>query len=508
MAPGEPCVLDGGPLSIELVRAVAVDGRPVRLADSARAAIEASRRGIDRVAAGTAAVYGVNTGFGSLAQVRVAAEGLRDLQRNLVLSHAAGLGDPLPPDVVRGMLLLLAASLCRGRSGVRPVVIERLIELLNHGLTPVVPERGSVGASGDLAPLAHACLPLLGEGEVWLDGHPAAADEALRSRGLAPIALEAKEGLALLNGTHLMAARGALAFAAIEPLLETAIGAAAMSVDACLASDSPLDARLHAARHQPGQAEVAQRMRNLLSGSGITASHRENDPRVQDPYSLRCAPQVLGAALDQLRAQRAVIERELGAVTDNPLVLPDGKGGFDVVSGGNFHGMPLAVAMDAAKIALCHVAGISERRTFWVLSGHDRFNPVKPCLAGTPGVESGLMIVQYAAAACVNELQTLAHPASVGNVGTCGGIEDYNSFGPLSGWQLDRAVRLTREVVAIELLVMAQAIETHRPNRSGEGVERLHAEVRRHVAPMARDRSPAADMAVLARAIAAGDFRG
>jgi histidine ammonia-lyase len=508
MAPGEPCVLDGGPLSIELVRSVAGDGRAVRVSDAARRGVEASRAAVERVAAGTKAVYGVNTGFGSLAQMRVPPEGLRDLQRNLVLSHAAGVGEPLPAEVVRAMLLLLAASLCRGRSGVRLVVVERLIDLLNHGITPVVPERGSVGASGDLAPLAHACLAMLGEGEVLVDGRRMPAAEALRGRGLQPVALEAKEGLALLNGTHLMAARGALAFAAIEPLLEAAVGAAAMSVDACLGSDAPLDARLHAARHQPGQAAVADRMRALLAGSQITASHRENDPRVQDPYSLRCTPQVLGAAMDQLRAQRAVIERELGAVTDNPLVVPDGKGGFDVVSGGNFHGMPLALAMDAAKIALCHVAGVSERRTFWVLSGHDRFNPVKPCLAASPGVESGLMIVQYAAAACVNELQALAHPASVGNVGTCGGIEDYNSFGPLSGWQLDRAVRLTREVVAIELLVMAQAMETHRPLRSGEGVERLHAVVRRRVAPLTGDRSPAADMQALAVAIAAGECRG
>ena len=507
MALTDPCTLDGSALSIDAVCEVASLGRPVRVADVARRAIEASRQAVDRVAAGQAAVYGVNTGFGSLAQVRVAPEALRDLQRNLVVSHAAGVGDPLPTDVVRATLLLLAASLCRGRSGVRPEVVDRLVDLLNHGVTPVVPERGSVGASGDLAPLAHACLALLGEGEAWVDGRRVPASDALRAKGLRPLVLEAKEGLALLNGTHLMAARGALAFAAIDPLLDAAVGAAAMSVDACLASDAPLDARLHAARNQPGQAEVAERMRALLAGSTITSSHRENDPRVQDPYALRCAPQVLGAAADQLRMQRGVIERELGAVTDNPLVLPDGTGGFDVVSGGNFHGMPLAIAMDAAAIALCHVAGVSERRTFWVLSGHDRFNPVKPYLAGSPGVESGLMIVQYAAAACVNELQALAHPASVGNVSTCGGIEDYNSFGPLAGWQLDRAVRLAREVVAIELLVMAQAIETHRPRRSGEGVEQLHAAVRRRVAPLTGDRSPAGDMQTLATAIAAGEFR-
>jgi histidine ammonia-lyase len=303
-----------------------------------------------------------------------------------------------------------------------------------------------------------------------------------------------------------MAALGALAFAELEPVLEAAIGATAMAIDACLASASPLDPRIHAARRQPGQIVVAERIAHLLHGSQIGPSHATNDPRVQDPYALRCAPQVLGAAMDQLRAQRCVIEHELGAVTDNPLVVPAMGGGFDVVSGGNFHGMPLAIAMDAAKVALCHVAGISERRVYWVLGGQDAFNPVKPHLAANPGLESGLMITQYAAAACVNELQSLAHPASVGNVGTCGGIEDYNSFGPLAGRQLLRAVRLMREVVAIELLVMAQAIETHRPLRSGDGVERLHEAVRRVARPLSGDRSPAGDMAAIASAIEDGSL--
>jgi histidine ammonia-lyase len=363
-----------------------------------------------------------------------------------------------------------------------------------------------VGASGDLAPLAHACLPLIGEGEVWMRDARTPAATALATCGVQPIQLEAKEGLALLNGTHLMAARGALAFAALEPVLEAAMGATAMSLDACLASHAPLDARIHDARRQPGQMVVAARLRHLLQGSQVRDSHVENDPRVQDPYALRCAPQVLGAALDQLRMQRAVIEHELGAVTDNPLVVPAAEGGFDVVSGGNFHGMPLAIAMDAAKVALCHVAGVSERRTFWVLGGFDRVNPVKPHLAAEPGLESGLMIAQYAAAACVNELQSLAHPASVGNVGTCGGIEDYNSFGPLAAAQLERGVRLLRDVVAVELMVMAQALESHRPLRSGEGVERLHAAVRRVVKPLAGDRSPAADLAALSAAIGDGSL--
>ncbi|MBM4007099.1 MAG: histidine ammonia-lyase [Planctomycetes bacterium] len=498
--------LDGKPLSIEQVRLVACEGAQVALAAEARARIDAARAAIEGVAASGSAVYGVNTGFGSLAHQRVGAGELAALQANLVRSHAAGVGDPLPEPVVRAMLLLLAASLSRGASGVRCVVVERIAELLNHGLVPVVPERGSVGASGDLAPLAHACHPLLGEGEVWQSGRRVAAGDAMRAKGVKPISLEAKEGLALLNGTHLMAALGALAFAELEPVLEAAIGATAMAIDACLASSAPLDARIHAARRQPGQIVVAERVAHLLHGSQIGPSHANNDPRVQDPYALRCAPQVLGAAMDQLRAQRCVIEHELGAVTDNPLVVPAAGSGFDVVSGGNFHGMPLAIAMDAAKVALCHVAAVSERRVFWVLGGFDRVNPVKPYLADNPGVESGLMITQYAAAACVNELQSLAHPASVGNVGTCGGIEDYNSFGPLAGRQLLRAVRLAREVIAIELLVMTQAIEAHRPKRSGEGVERLHAAVRKVVKPLQGDRSPAPDMAALAAAIEQGSL--
>lgn len=503
---GNSFMIDGGPLTIEDVRRVAVDGAQVTLGPKARELLAAAHGAVSKVAAGDTPVYGVNTGFGSLSHVRVRPDALRDLQKNLVLSHAAGVGDPLPKPVVRAMLFLLAASLARGHSGVRVLVVERLLDLLNHQIIPVVPERGSVGASGDLAPLAHASMVLLGEGMVWHGGEQVDAVTALKAAGLAPIEFEAKEGLALLNGTHLMAARGALAFAELQPVLAAAVGVAAMSIDACMASEAPLDARIHAARGQPGQMAVAKCMRELLAGSQILPSHRDNDPRVQDPYSLRCAPQVLGAAIDQLHAQRQVIERELGAVTDNPLVVAAASGGFEIVSGGNFHGMPLAIAMDCSAIALCHIAGISERRSYWLLSGHDTVNPVKPHLAGNPGLESGLMIVQYAAAACVNELQSLAHPASVGNVSTCGGIEDYNSFGPLAGWQLDRGVRLLRDVVAIEWMVMAQAIESHRPRRSGNGIERMHAMLRKLVKPLTHDRSPATDIQTISQAISAGSL--
>ncbi|MCE9618591.1 MAG: histidine ammonia-lyase [Planctomycetes bacterium] len=497
MAQPQPLELNGEPLSISLVNQVARGGRAVRIGAKGRENLLAAHRAVAAVAAGSTAVYGINTGFGSLAHVRVPAEQLRQLQHNIVRSHAAGVGKPLPTDVVRGMLLILAASLCRGHSGVRVEVVERILQLLEHDITPQIPEIGSVGASGDLAPLAHAMLALLGEGDVSVGGKIMSAAAALKAHNLKPLELEAKEGLALLNGTHLMASRAALAFEEIDSLRGAAISAAAMSMDACLASHSPLDERIHQARKQPGQIAVAAAMRGLLAGSQIPDSHKDNDPRVQDPYGLRCSPQVIGAAFDQLDFARGVIERELGAVTDNPLVFAGGKGGFDIVSGGNFHGMPLALAMDQAKVALCHIAGISERRTFWILSGHDPMNRVKPHLATHPGLESGLMIVQYTAAACCNELQSLAHPASVGNVSTCGGIEDYNSFGPTSATQLARAVELCRSVIAIELYVMTQALEAQRPLRSGAGVEATYKLVRSRVKPLAGDRSPAPDLAAI-----------
>ncbi len=406
----QPIQLNGEPLTIRMVHQVAHLGRVATIGATGRANLLRAREAVNTVAAGNSAVYGINTGFGSLAHVRVPADQLRQLQHNIVRSHAAGVGNPLPTDVVRGMLFILAASLCRGHSGVRVEVVERILHMLTHDITPVVPEIGSVGASGDLAPLAHAMLSLLGEGDVIVAGKIISAAAALKAANLQPLQLEAKEGLALLNGTHLMASRAALAFEQIDALRGAAINAAAMSMDACLASHSPLDERIHIARNQPGQITVAAAMRGLLAGSNIPASHKDNDPRVQDPYGLRCAAQVIGAAFDQLDSARLVVERELGAVTDNPLVFVDDSGAFDIVSGGNFHGMPLALAMDQAKIALCHIAGISERRTFWVLSGHDKVNRVKPHLATSPGLESGLMITQYTAAACCNELQSLAHP--------------------------------------------------------------------------------------------------
>ncbi len=490
-------VLDGHPLAIAQVVCVARHGQRVELSDAARETVLAARTAVDAVAAGEAPVYGVNTGFGSLSRHRIDPADLEAVQHNIVRSHAAGVGEPLEVEVVRAMQVTLAASLARGASGIHPDTLDTLLALLNAGITPVVPELGSVGASGDLAPLAHAAMTLLGEGDVFHEGRRTPAADAMAAAGIAPVRLHAKEGLALLNGTHLMAGTCALALYDADTLLQAAVGAAAMAIDACRGSVAPLDPRIHALRNQPGQQRVASALRALLEGSTIVPDHAHNDPRVQDPYSLRATPQVLGAVSDALAHARTVVSDELGAVTDNPLVVD-----CDLVSGANFHGMPLALAADGACTALAHLAGIAERRMFWILSGHDGVNPVPVYLSPQPGLHSGLMIVQYTAAACCNELQALAHPASVGNVSTSAGIEDYNSMGATSARRLRRAVRLARDVVAMELLIMAEGIEHQRPLRSGQGVEAVHAVVRDCVTPLTEDRSPAPDIAAIAQCIA------
>lgn len=495
--------LDGSPLSIEQAVSVARARRPVALAPAARAAMSTAREALVRRMAGGEALYGINTGFGSLSRVRVPDGDLDALQANLVRSHASGVGDPAPEEVVRGMLVILAASLARAHSGVRPELVELIVSMLNAGIHPVVPSRGSVGASGDLAPLAHLAMAFLGEGECLLGGQRMSASDALGTAGLRPIALHAKEGLALINGTHYMCSIGALAMHDADALLRTAARATALSIDACRATDAFLDDRIHSARNQPGQREAARRIKAQLEGSQVLEAHKVNDPRVQDPYSFRCAPQVLGAAMDSVAWARGVVERELGGVTDNPLIFAhDGRA--DIVSGGNFHGMPLALALDAAKVALVAAAGISERRTFWILAANDPQNPVRPYLSADPGVNSGYMIAQYAAAACCNELQVLAHPASAHNVVTSAGIEDYNSMGATSANHLRAAVRLATDVVAIEVLVMCEGLEYQRPLRSGAGVEALHAAVRAQVPRLAGDRSPAPDIAAVARMISDG----
>lgn len=503
--PEQQVIVDGSALSPAQVEAVSRAGAKVLIGEAAQAAMAASRRVVEAHLADGRAHYGINTGFGSLSRTRVDGADLAALQRNLVRSHAAGVGTPLPADVVRGMMLLLAASLARGRSGVRPEVARTLVGMLNAGITPVVPEVGSVGASGDLAPLAHVALALIGEGEVTVGaGGVRRADAALKAAGLEPVSLEAKEGLALINGTHLMAARGALLVQDAERVFDAALAAAAMSIDACRATDAFLDERVYASRNQPGPALVALRLRALLRGSRIIPSHREGDPRVQDPYSLRCAPAVLGAARDALDYVKLAVERELGAVTDNPLVFGDGDGRAAIVSAGNFHGMPIAIPLDVAAVAFSHIAGIAERRVFYMLAATDPQNPLPPYLSPSPGLHSGLMIAQYTAAACVNEIIGLSTPASVANVPTSAGMEDYNSFGPRSAAKAARALELTARVVAIELLCAAEALEHQRPLRSGEGVERVHAAVRRVVPRLTADRPPAPDIEALTQLVMGG----
>ncbi len=502
-----PLLLNGQPLTIADVVAVARNARRVKLGDDARNRMLAARSAVERALTDGQPHYGINTGFGSLARKRVGADQLRDLQRNLVRSHAAGVGELLSEEIVRGVMLLLAASLSRGLSGARPVVADLLIDLLNAGITPMVPSLGSVGASGDLAPLAHVGLVLMGEGGAFFGGRKMHGGEALDVAKLTAIELEAKEGLAIINGTHLMAAQGALACHDAEELIDQAVIAAAMSMDAARGTDAFLDARIHEARRQPGQMHIAGRLREALAGSTILTSHVENDPRVQDPYSLRCTPQVLGAAWDALSYVKQCVANELGAVTDNPLVFTTGDD-FEVISAGNFHGMPLAIPLDTLAVAITHIAGISERRIFWLLSAFDAESHLKPYLAVDPGVNSGLMIAQYTAAACCNEAIGLCNAASVANVVTSAGQEDYNSFGPRSAAKARRVIDLTRHVVAIEFLCAAEGIEQHRPLKSGGPIETAHARIRAEVPRLTDDRSPAGDIAALERMLRRHELRG
>jgi histidine ammonia-lyase len=490
---------------VRIARAAGEQGGEVVIAPSAERAMRASRRVVERRLKDGAPHYGINTGFGSLAKVRIGSDDLRTLQRNLIRSHTAGAGEPLARELVRGTMLLLAASLARGHSGVRPEVVGLLGDLLNRGVTPIVPSLGSVGASGDLAPLASIALVMIGEGRAEFRGRAMSGSAALTKAGLKPIVLEAKEGLALINGTHLMASSAALLAHDSEVLFRSAVAALAMTIDACRATHAFLDDRLYQARANPGPLTTAAMLRVLLAGSAIATSHLENDPRVQDPYSLRAGPTVLGA-VDWALSQFAVsVQYELGAVTDNPLVFPDNaQGEGDIVSGANFHGMPIALPMDQLAVALAHIAGISERRTYLMTGAFEPESHLKPFLAPRPGLESGLMIAQYTAAACVNEIAGLTMPATVSNVPTCAGMEDYNSFGPRAAAKARRIVELATRVVAIELLCAAQALETHRPLRSGRGVEALHRLVRTRVQPLRDDRPLTDDIESLAALISEG----
>jgi histidine ammonia-lyase len=497
-----PLRLGDDPLTLEAIAEVARAGRRVEVSAGARAAMDRARRVVDAVvAAGDAApaVYGVNTGFGALAEVRISAAQVAQLQQNLVRSHAAGVGAPLPRDAVRAMMLLRAAVLATGRSGARALCCERLCELLNAGVHPVIPARGSVGASGDLAPLAHLALGMIGEGLAEHRGETLPAAEALRRAEVAPVVLEAKEGLTLLNGTQHMTAVGGLAVLDAERTCRVADVAGALSLEALKGTARAFDARVAGARPHPGQIAVAAALRALLAGSEIAESHRDCG-KVQDPYSLRCMPQVHGASRDVLAFARTVLEREAQSSTDNPLVFTDGDGrdgaGDELISGGNFHGQPVALALDAAALAVAELANISERRVEQLVNPH-LSSGLPPFLAADSGLNSGFMIAQVSAAALVSENKILAHPASVDSIPSSAGREDHVSMGATAALKLATILDHVRTVLAIELLCAAQGLDLRRPLRTTAPLEAVHAAIRARVPPMMVDRPLSPDIAAV-----------
>jgi histidine ammonia-lyase len=495
-------LLDGHSLSIDSLLAIADGGADVALASEAAERVDAARRVVDRHAVGDAAVYGINTGFGALAETAIPRDALGALQLNLLRSHAAGVGEPLPVRAVRASMALRANVLAKGFSGIRRSTLERLINLLNKRVHPVVPSRGSVGASGDLAPLAHLSLVLVGEGEATLGDETAVRSgaDALRAAGIEPVVLEAKEGLALINGTQPSTAIAALAAAGAVRLARAADIAAALSIDALRGSMRPFDARIHDARPYAGQMAAAANIRNLLEGSGINKSH-EHCGRVQDAYSLRCAAQVHGAARESLGFVLASLTVEANAATDNPMVFAADD---EIVSGGNFHGAPVAIAADLTAIALAQLVTISERRS-------DRLvNPVlsdlPPFLTANSGVQSGYMLAQVTAAALVSEIKTLGHPASVDTIPTSANREDHVSMSMGAALKAQRALELATRVVAIEILCACQAIDLLAPLQTSRVLQAVHRRVRDVVPPLADDRPPAPDIERISQLIADGSL--
>jgi histidine ammonia-lyase len=495
-------LIDGRSLTIETVERVAGSASPrVGLAVDALERVEASRAVVDSAVAGGRVVYGITTGFGALADVVIPAHRIRELQANLVRSHAAGVGEPLPEPETRAVLLLRANVLAAGCSGVRPEVIELLLAMLNARVHPVVPERGSVGASGDLAPLAHVAHVLMGEGEAHVDGQRMAGGAALESRGLAPVTLEAKEGLALINGTQVMTAVGCLSLLRAERAVETAEVAGAMSLEALKGTPDAFDAAIQSVRPHAGQVTSAERLRTLLADSEIRESHRTDDPRVQDAYSLRCMPQVHGAARNGLAYARSVLEVEINSVTDNPLVFPgDGR----IISGGNFHGQPVAQVLDVAALACAEIATISERRLARLVD--PALSGLPPFLVAEAGINSGLMMAQIVAAALVADIRLRANPASTGSIPTDANREDHVSMGVGAALKLREAVGMVETVLALELLAAAQGLEFLRPLRAGEGVEAAHAIIRERVAPLDGDRNLGPDIRALEAMVRSGAF--
>ena len=478
-----------GQLSLEQLQAVHASRVRIEIDSHARAGVRAAAAMVQAAAAGDAPVYGVNTGFGKLASTRISKADLAQLQLNLIRSHSVGVGAPLSPEVVRLMLVTKAASLARGHSGVREEVIDAILDVYNEGLVPYVPAQGSVGASGDLAPLSHMSLALIGEGEFLVHGERRPASEVLANHGLQPLVLEAKEGLALINGTQTSTALALHALFAFEPVLESALVIGALTVDAARGSDGPFDPRIHAVRGQPGQIDVAQYYRALLAGSAIRASHAEGDDRVQDPYCLRCQPQVVGACLDQLRYAARVLLREANAVTDNPLVFAD-EG--VMVSGGNFHAEPVALAADSMATAIAEVGAIAERRIAMLIDAG--VSKLPPFLTADAGLNSGFMIAHVTAAALASENKSLAHPASVDSLPTSANQEDHVSMATFAARRLQPMIDNVACILGVELLAAAQGIEFLRPLRSSQPLETAHALLRAQCPSVEVDRYLAPDI--------------
>ena len=497
--------INGRDLTLEAVREVAIEGRPVLLDPDAREAVDRARAVVDALVAENRVSYAITTGVGKLADVRIAGDQIRELQVNLVRSHAVGIGEPLSVAETRAMMLLRANSLSKGHSGVRGAVIDTICEMLNRGVTPMVPSQGSVGASGDLAPLAHLALALIGEGECFTEkGMRLPASETMRGAQIQPLVLEAKEAVSLINGTQAMLAVGILALLAAEILADTADVIGALSLDALRGTDVAFDERIHQARPHPGQLRTSANLRKMLEGSPLRDSHRDCD-RVQDAYSLRCMPQVHGAVRDTLAHCREVMEIEVNSAVDNPLVFFKNSrdGDADVISGGNFHGQPLAFVLDFLGIALSALAGISERRLERLV------NPalnegLPPFLAPGAGLNSGFMMAQVAAASLVSENKVLAHPASVDSITTSGNKEDYVSMGMTAALKLKRIVENSRNAMAIEAMAAAQALDFLAPLKTSKRGQVAHAAIRSVCATMDKDRVMYQDFARIADLIASG----
>jgi histidine ammonia-lyase len=494
--------LSGQALTLEQIAAVASGTLQPVISELARERIRAARHVVEEVIRDGRIVYGVNTGVGRLADVHIPSSELELLQLNLVRSHSCGLGNPLPEPEVRAMMLLRANVLALGNSGCRVELVETLIGMLERRVHPVIPEKGSVGASGDLAPLAHLALSMIGEGESWYLGERLHGSEALRAVGIAPVRLAAKEGLALLNGTQAMAAVGGLALHRGERLAFLADLPGAMTLEALRGTPVAFDERIHALRPHCGQLASAAHLRDLVGDSEIRRSHLTNDPRVQDAYSLRCMPQVHGAVRDALRHARAAVEIETGSATDNPLVFSETG---DVLSGGNFHGAPLAIVFDYAAIALTDLMSISERRIDRLLNPHVN-EGLPPFLCSRPGTSSGYMLAQICAVSLLNEAKVLAHPASIDNVPTSGDKEDHVSMGMSAAVKLRQIVTNAEQVLAIELLAAAEGLDYRAPLRSSPRIERARERIRYLVARLTEDRPLSKDIQRVAEAIQRGDF--